>query len=74
MGSLADHERQRPAAGADHSAFGDVGATDLPGDGRTDLGVAEVDVRRVQRGLVGQNLSLRLLIGREGLVSYLLPG
>ena len=66
---LADDERQRPGVGADHIAFGDVGAADLSGDGRVDVGVAEIDVRGVQIGLVGQDLALGLLVGGERLVA-----
>ena len=66
---LADDERQRPGVGADHIAFGDVGPADLSGDGRVDVGVAEIDVRGVQIGFVGQDLAFGLLVGGERLVA-----
>ena len=55
----ADDHGQRAAVRADDVALGQLGAADLAGDRRGDLGVAEVDVGGLQVGIGDDDLALR---------------
>ena len=69
IGVLADDERQHAAVRADDIALRHVGAADPSRDRRGDVRVTEIDLRRLQVGLVGQNRAVGLLVRGPGLVS-----
>ena len=66
---LADDDGQHTAIGIDDIALGDVGLANLSRDRRRYIGIAEVDFRGRQVGLVAHQLPVGLLIGGQGLVS-----
>src|SRR5882672_8726339 len=72
---LADDGRQHARSRGDHVTFGHRGAADLAVDGRTDIGVVEVDLGRLHLGLGGLHLGLQAaLVGERRVVGRLLTG
>jgi hypothetical protein len=66
---LTNDERQWTGSRAHEVALGDIGAADFAGDGRTDLGVSEIDVRGFKSPFVGQHLPCRRLVSGQRLVA-----
>src|SRR4051794_28738853 len=66
---LADDRRQRAALRGDDIALRDHCAADLAGDRRDDIGIAEIDLRRFQVGLVDQDLGGGGAVGGQRLVA-----
>jgi hypothetical protein len=70
-GVLADDGREDAAVRTDDVALGQSGASDLAGDRGNDVGVAEVDLRRLQVRLIGHDGALRFPLRRDGFVQRL---
>ena len=68
---LADDGGQDAAVGADNVALRQAGTPDLAGDRRNDVGVAQIDLRRLQVGLIGRDGSLRLSLRGDSFVQRL---
>ncbi len=66
---LADDGREHAAVRADDVAGRDIGFADLAVDRRRDIGIAEIDVRRVQIGLIGHDGALGLLVRGKRLIA-----
>ncbi len=71
---LADDRREDATVGADDITLGQSGAADLAGNRRDDVGVAKVDLRRLQVAFIGHDGALRHSFGRNGFVPCLFRG
>jgi len=68
---LTDDRGQRSALWADHITFGDIGPTDLARDRRYNIGVAKIDICRVQFGLGNHDLGIGVSVRSQRLVARL---
>ena len=66
---LANDQGERTAVGADDIACGNIGSADFAGNWRDDIGVAKIDVRSIEIGLVSKYRTLGLLVRRKRLVA-----
>ena len=67
---LADDPGKNAAFGADHVAFGQAGAPDLAGDGRRNVGVAEIDLRGFQVAIIGHDGPLRFSLLGDDFIQF----
>ena len=67
-GRCGSHCRSLERANSAIVRLGDVGSSYTAGDRRSDIGIAKIDLRGPQGGLVAQYLAFCLLVRSDGLI------